>query len=373
MPYYLRHHFDPDFDYTQLRPRERTDGGVDHYDLGYVQNVTRGQLLAEIVDMENIEHEYDKRFILNEPVFPAGVNTMVDPENGRRLLAEVNGYVFRANGLIHVHDLLNVRRDVDFHTGNITFPGDIIVHGAVRSGFCLKARNIKVLDIIEGSDIRAGGSLLAQGGIKGQKKASLIAHKDMRAAFCENAQLTAGRNIRVDGAAMHCQLAAGENILVEDRLQGGRSIVGKKLLVRRLLGGGTGTTTSIILGQDPKHVIGLEMIKEELLDIEDRLEYYGEQITFGTAISHEYGAKIEQAQRRKHLLEKRQDELVEVIENPPLNPEAHQVIVEGEIRPGVTVSLGKDVLVIDDYRGPARIRLDNEGRLAVFDHIPAES
>ncbi len=373
MPYYLRHHFDPDFDYNRLAPRERTDGGVDHYDLGYVQNVTKGQLLAEIVDMEEAGPETDERFILDTPVFPAGVNTYADPENERRLLAGVSGYVFRDNGRIHVHDLLNVRRDVDFHTGNITFYGTIVVHGAVRSGFCLKAGNIKVLGIVEGAHLRTAGSLLAQGGIKGQKKSSLNAQKDMRAAFCEHAQLTAGRNIRVDGSALHCHLAAGESILVEGRLQGGHTIVGKKLLVRQLLGGGTGTTTSIVLGQDPKHVIGLEMIKEELLDIEDRLEYYGEQITFGPALASEYNAKIDQAQRRKRLLEKKRDELLVEIEKTPTNPEAHQVLVEGEIRPGVVVSLGKSTLYINEYRGPSRILPDADGQLAIFDHIPAVS
>lgn len=373
MPYYLRHYFDPDFDHFRLTPRERTDGGVDHYDLGYVQNVTKGQLLAEIVDMQEAGPDADDRFMIDEPVLPAGVNTVVDPDNERRLLANVSGYVFRNDGLIHVHDLLNVRRDVDFHTGNITFYGDIVVHGAVRSGFCLKARNIKVLDIIEGAELRTHGSILAQGGIKGQKRCSLTAQKDMRAAFCENAQLMAGRNIRVDGSALHCHLAAGDNILVEGRLQGGQTVVGKKLLVRQQLGGGTGTTTSIVLGQNPKHIIGLEMVTDQLHEIDDRLEYYGEQITFGPTLASEYGAKIEQVQRRKRLLQKRRDMLIEEVEKAPAAPEHHQVIVEGEIRPGVVITLGKSCLFIDEYLGPSRIRLDRDGQLAVFDLIPAAS
>ncbi|QJT08840.1 DUF342 domain-containing protein [Oceanidesulfovibrio marinus] len=373
MPYYIRHHFDPHFDYHRLCPRERLDGGVDHYDLGYVQNVKQDQLLAEIVDLDEAGSDIEQRFVVDEPVLPAGENTKLDPENPRRLLAAVNGYVFCDNGHIHVHDILNVRRDVDFHTGNINFLGDMIVHGAVRTGFSLKARNIKVLDIIGGADLTAHGSILAQGGIKGQKKASLTAQKDMRVAFCENAQLTAGRHIRVDGSAMHCQLSASGNILVDGRLQGGRVVTGRILFVREILGGGVGTTTSLVLGQDPRHLIELEMIEEELLDIEERMEYYGEQITFGPALHSEYSAKIARTQRRKKLLEQRRDSLIEILDNPPANPDAHQIIVEGEIRPGVMVTMGKESMFIDEIRGPARIRLDAEGRLAIFDYIPAKS
>jgi uncharacterized protein (DUF342 family) len=373
MPYYVRHHFDPDFDYNRLSPRERADGGVDHYDLGYVQNVAQGQLLAEIVDMEDAGPEMDKRFVLEYPVFPAGANTRVDPANERRLLAAVSGYVFRADGLIHVHDLLNVRRHVDFHTGNITFPGNIVVHGSVRSGFVLEARNIKVLGIIGGAELKAGGSILAHGGIKGQKKAVLTARWDIQAAFSENARITAGRNIRVDGAAMHCHCATGKNMLVGGRLQGGKTIVGRKLLVRGQLGGGMGTTTTIVLGQEPRVFLGLEKVEEELLDIDERLDYYGEQITFGPGLAHDYGVKIEQTNRRKRLLERKRDELIEAMERAPRDSEAHQIVAAGGIRPGVVVTLGASSLVVDDTYGPSRIRLDAEGRLALFDHTPAES
>ncbi|TVM27138.1 DUF342 domain-containing protein, partial [Oceanidesulfovibrio marinus] len=65
----------------------------------------------------------------------------------------------------------------------------------------------------------------------------------MRVAFCQNAQLMAGRHMRVDGSAMHCQLSASGNLLVEGRLQGGRVVTGRLLFGREIRGGGVGTTT----------------------------------------------------------------------------------------------------------------------------------
>ena len=67
--YYLRHYFNPDFDYLNLKPGG-DNGASDVYSLGYVQNVIAGQVLAELVPLDNAEAGYDRRFVLDKPVFP---------------------------------------------------------------------------------------------------------------------------------------------------------------------------------------------------------------------------------------------------------------------------------------------------------------
>ena len=54
--YYLRHYFNPDFDYLNLKPGGDS-GATDVYSLGYVQNVIAGQVLAEILPLEAVERE----------------------------------------------------------------------------------------------------------------------------------------------------------------------------------------------------------------------------------------------------------------------------------------------------------------------------
>ncbi len=48
--YYLRHYFNPDFDYLNLKPGGDS-GSTDVYSLGYVPNVIAGQVLAEILPL----------------------------------------------------------------------------------------------------------------------------------------------------------------------------------------------------------------------------------------------------------------------------------------------------------------------------------
>ena len=96
MRYYLQHFFDPDFDHTTRKPDENAirNNTLDLFNLGYVQNVIKGQILAQIVPLDSLSQRPDPRFILDTVDFPAGQNTYIDPEYPQYLLAATNGYVF---------------------------------------------------------------------------------------------------------------------------------------------------------------------------------------------------------------------------------------------------------------------------------------
>jgi uncharacterized protein (DUF342 family) len=80
----------------------------------------------------------------------AGANTEVD---GETLVAAITGRpVVNARGAVDVLPVFEVPGNLDFHVGNIEFPGDVIVRGDVRSGF----------SIIAGGSVTVGGSLRAR-------------------------------------------------------------------------------------------------------------------------------------------------------------------------------------------------------------------
>ncbi|MDR2055361.1 MAG: DUF342 domain-containing protein, partial [Desulfovibrio sp.] len=72
MKYYLRHYFNPDFNHLHPKPAltDGSDGSSDLYSLGYVQNAIDGQVLAEIVPLDQAGEDVDPRFIQNEPTLP---------------------------------------------------------------------------------------------------------------------------------------------------------------------------------------------------------------------------------------------------------------------------------------------------------------
>ncbi len=94
MQYYLRHYFNPDFDYLNLKPGDSADGKQGLYTFGYAQNVITGQLLAEIIPLEQLEGKPDPRFVLDKPELPVGPNTRVDPAYPNYLLSDAKAMFF---------------------------------------------------------------------------------------------------------------------------------------------------------------------------------------------------------------------------------------------------------------------------------------
>ncbi|MBQ4133286.1 MAG: DUF342 domain-containing protein [Desulfovibrionaceae bacterium] len=343
MWYYIRHYFDPDFDYHHLKPVADSKGKVNMRNLNYVQNVVKGQVLAEILPLDhNTSPMPEKRFIMRNPVLPMGANTMVDPKTPHRLLAAQNGFVFYYNRQITIKHLLNVRRSIDMHTGNITFVGDLAVHGDVSSKFELRACNVLVKGIIESAVIRSEGSIVGEGGFKGSQTGKLIADRDVRLAFAETGEIRAGHNIAIDGSCLHCNIFSGANLLVQGRLAGGIIRARHKVYVSHRLGLPGTVLTRVVLGQNPfiyRSIKKLEKEQERLIQKMYNLEalHKKEQEKNGEAAppSRQYKLVTKKLEVLKHQL---------AALRPQLNEE-HQykdcmLIVPGEILPGVLVTIG---------------------------------
>ncbi|WP_461208790.1 FapA family protein [Desulfocurvus sp. DL9XJH121] len=348
MPYFLRHHFDPDFDYQNLKPRERADGRVDHYNMGYVQNVARGQVLAEWVASEDEAGECSVPVTFEHKTFPAGMNTEVDPENPDRLLAAAPGYVFYDQGLICVKKTLNVRRDVDFHTGNIQFLGNVVVHGGVRSGFEVRALNVLAKDTVDAARVRADKSVLAEAGIKGGGKGVVHAGENLRTPFAENAMLLAGSRMLIDVACMHCDLFAGEQLAVKGRLAGGVAVSSRLIYVGEKLGGGLGAETVLVLGYDAMLMNRSRLVESRIKVCFDRLQEIRSQLAAHPELAHELEPKIkDDREQLVKLREVRADiwKRIHAVEDL----ESCRVVVPGKVLPGVEVSIGGASLVVDDY------------------------
>ncbi|GAB7079834.1 FapA family protein [Megalodesulfovibrio paquesii] len=363
MPFLLMHHFDPDFDHQHLKPRLATHGGVDHYNMGYVQNVLAGQTLAEFAEITPEQAAGQTRFVFDTPTLPAGIGTRPDPDNPMKLLAAVNGYVFYLDGLIRVHDQLNIRRDVDFHTGNVTFVGHMHVHKEVKSGFSLKATSIQVDDTVGGSTLEAKEHIVCLGGIKGEKKAVLKAGLTLKAGFAENSQLVAGKSMQIKNSVLHCQSYCGGSIEIGGRLQGGSTYCMGRLHVGNQLGGGSCTITQVVLGRNPFMLLRKDAILRALEQVEEQLLYLAERRREGPASSREFLPKQEEARARKALLEQK---LAAVDERLDLLGALDQceLIVQGEVRPLVELTIGNAQLMVDQHMEHVRFRLVN-GAIAV--------
>ncbi|UZP68186.1 FapA family protein [Desulfovibrio mangrovi] len=345
----LVHYFDPDFDHMHLTPKESSNGKVDHYNLGYVQNVVAGQVLAEVIAQDTPPPQGSKApRPLRDNKLPIGPNTAQNPVKPTQIIAASNGYVFYHEDLITVKKLLNVRRDVDFHTGNIVFVGDICVHGTIRSGFNVQGNNILVKQTVEGAHIEAFGSFTSENGIKGGKTAHISAKNDIRIPFIENATLIAGGDILIEGSCMHTDVWVQGNLAVKGRLNGGTVYANRIVYVQDQLGGGISTITSIVMGYDPLHFYNLRAADEGIRKLDAIVDSLSIQCAKSDVHRAEYGSKLEQARTRLKALHKKREALWAQM-NSESDLRKCRIIVPGQLRPGVEISIGGAYCIINDF------------------------
>ena len=368
MPYVLTFHFDPDFEQRRLRPKNRDDGSVDQFDLGYVQNVAVGQPLAEWILLPPEGHDGHEApaagaIVSETTAFPHGEGCRVDPDNPLRLLASVNGHVAFMDGRITVRETLAIGCDIDFHTGNIVAVGDVLIGGDIRAGFMVIGRNVTVKGTVVSARIRAMGNITCHGGIQGGNRATLRAGKSLRARFCENAVLHAGDNILIDGSSMHCRLFAGEKLAVKGRLAGGEIYCGEAVYVGEQLGGGGQSQTRLLLGYDPERIHKDQHLKagmrQTLLDIET----YRLDMGRSEDAAREFGPALEQSLQRLNTFKK---QLKKLWDNPAAMRRfsSCRVIVPGRIGANVEISIGEATLAVPEDTRDAVLRYQ-DGEIVV--------
>ena len=291
MQYYLRHYFNPDFDYLRPKPGIGEDGeSSDLYSLGYVQNVIAGQLLAEVIPLEQAGAEPDPRFVLSRPVLPGGANTRVDPAYPNYLLSTSNGYVFYNNGKITVKRLLNVRQDVSFRTGNIFFVGDMAVHGSVRSGFSVQANNLRIMGMVEGGVARAR------------------------------------RDLMVDGSTIN---AYGS------------------VYVGRQLGNKAAISTKIYLGYDPLSIRQLEKIDKIISGLSQSITHLKAVAGHLPPDANEASRKLARLVEQRERIMKQRTELWSKLYLDENYMQNCRLMVPGKVYPGVEISVGRAFMLVE--------------------------
>jgi len=359
MTYLLQHLFDPELDSKTRKPKELEDGSVDHYDLRFVQNVEAGSIIARWVPLEEAgEGEPDARFLSEDRKFPAGKGTGIKRDDPDRLYAAVGGSVGYRDGKIVVEEAITLPGDVNFHTGNINFIGNLTVGGGVRSGFTVQGRDINIQGQVEGARIEALHDLSCRGGVKGSKEAFLEAGRDMKLSFCEFATLKSGGDIMIKGSLMHSHAYCGKRLAVGGRLTGGEIFCHEYVYVGEQLGGGLDTDTSLTVGYDSTLLFADAEYNRRIKKLYENIKTYEKVLAKDKNSRAEIGPKLDAVQREYTLLKMLKAKLWEGIHGTE-QVERCKILVPGVVKPGVEISIGSAFLRIDDYLEDVYFYYDN--------------
>ncbi len=204
--------------YWHLKKRLLNDGkadpdapSVDYRELSPYVLVKKGEALAKQVPAAS----GDAGHRVDGEILPAGQKDVELFRPGENIL-EKEGMLYAAchgrfeirDKIMSINESLEIAGNVDYSTGHIMFPGDVIIHGAVCDGFRVAAGgSIFVKQTMDASQVLARHDLIVEGGIKGRGEALLRIDGRIEAKFIENATIESHGDILVSKAVMHSNIS----------------------------------------------------------------------------------------------------------------------------------------------------------------------
>jgi len=137
--------------------------------------------------------------------FSAGEN-VVELEKG--LFAGTSGRLsVSRDGDVSIENVLELKKGVDFTTGNITFPGDVVIRGKVADGFKIYAAgSIAAAEVLDVTEVVCKKDLIAQSGIEGRSRGALRVGGSIAARYIQNCKVAARGDISVTGSIVQSKV-----------------------------------------------------------------------------------------------------------------------------------------------------------------------
>ncbi len=227
----IKYHFKTGKDEVKFEIAE--DGSVDFHKLDIVQSVVVGQVVASKSPAERGKAGKT----ITGRVIPArdgrdlklsnGNNTHLSPD-GTQIIADINGQVLFKNNKIQIEPVYEVNGDVDLTTGDINFPGNIIIYGNVNDTFKVySGANIEIKGNIGKSRVVAEGNIIIRQGVQGKDEANILCAGDLYAKFIERANIKAEGYIIVSEYILHSNVDCKKKIICQggkrSQIAGGRA------------------------------------------------------------------------------------------------------------------------------------------------------
>lgn len=280
-----------------LRPKKREDGSVDMRDLGDIICVKIGEPIAKKIPLTSGKPGYTvtATALIAEPGIDvsliSGDGTAISSTNENVLVSQKVGLPKIIPNGMEVDEIYKIK-NVSVATGNINFTGSVVIDGDVNEGMkVIASGDITIGGFVESAIIEAGGDVTISGGVIGRKhdlektqitdikmSVSVNAKGNLYAKYCQYAQISCGKDIRIEKQLLHSLINVHGNLKVgtEEKSNGtliGGFIKAGKHVSAGIVGATAGSNT--IVSFEHKII----KLKEQMQDIETRLKFENEKTT----------------------------------------------------------------------------------------------
>jgi len=295
-------------------------------------------------------------------VLQPGVNTVV--ERGR-VLAGCSGRFVGKGDAFWVEDTLEITGDVDYTTGHINFPGNVVITGLVKDRFRVwVGGDLECHGTLDAYEVFCRGSLSARGGIIGRQQGLVRVLGEVAAKFIENSILECKQAVKVSRGILKSRVYALGSITTgkRGRIVGSELRLGGSLHCAQL---GNEAFTPVHVGCGVSFVAERRMAK--LLERREQLLETLQELERRLEISR----TTKRERRRAHvagLLDQLNEQTQELNAELVCDREAH-VVVDGPVYPGVTIEIANVVYSVEEPLKRVRFHLDPESDRVVHERL----
>ncbi|MFX1297118.1 MAG: DUF342 domain-containing protein [Promethearchaeota archaeon] len=258
------------------------------------------------------------------------LNTLIEDN---RVVATCDGRFEYWNNMIYVKEVFEVIGNVDYKTGNISFPGDVIIHGRVCDGFKVEAGGtIFCKEALDASEVICGKDLVVNRGIIGRNKGRVKVGGRIITKYIENCYVEAKDNIYVESGILHSMIHT-QNTLemgVKSVIAGGK-IFAQNGVKAYHIGTKMGIKTEISCGIDYLIQQKIEWIKDTTVALASKLLETEKTLKRKTSDFNKLVALRDKIKNAIHKLNEAARSLVYQLDKS----ESAEIIVKGSVYPGV--------------------------------------
>jgi uncharacterized protein (DUF342 family) len=291
-----------------------------------------------------------------------GDNTRIDE---KYIISEINGQLVEEKKVLNVRKNLVIKGSVGYATGNIIFPGDVIIEGAVSDGFKIySGGSVIIQQTFDVTEAIAKGDLNVAGGIVGRGRAFLKVGGNIRTKFIQNCKVACRKTISIEAGLVNSNIFVMEKLDLGDR---GKILGGEIYAIKGIRAGSigkeAGKATHIHCGIDFTLQKEQEANNKTLQSLSGKLTKLREIMAVPNH-DPEKQAKLEEAlsvlEGEQKKASKRNAELIGLVSAD----EGATVEVNGEIAAGTLIEICETALFVAEPLRRVRIKLDaHNGRL----------
>ncbi len=286
-----------------------------------------------------------------------------------QVVATKSGMVILKGEEFRVEENLHIKGDVDYHTGSITFPGNLTLAGTIHDGFRLWiGGSIVSKGVIDAHEVFCRKDLIAKDGIIGRNRALVRVAGRIQAKYVENCTVESKSSVYIQTTVFNSHIFTLDRLVMAEK---GKLIGGQVRcahgVVTDEIGNEAGVTTEVVTGIDFIVERKLAAAKEKFQQLTLELQKLDKSLSQSPSA---------EKQRRRALLSDavyKYSVLMSTLVSKLDRNEDAPVIARKAVYPGTVVEICRSSFRVEERRGPTRFRLDRDsGRVFAEDYADTD-